>query len=94
VLAAIAPSLAPATPLARVQGVWEAVAGPVIAAHCAPVGERGGVLQLACDEAVWSAELELMGPEIVDRLTASLGRSEIASVRVSTASLHPSDSHD
>jgi predicted nucleic acid-binding Zn ribbon protein len=32
------------------------------------VGEREGVLRVGCDEAVWAAELDLMGPEIVARL--------------------------
>ncbi len=84
-LAALSPSLAPGTSLARVQAIWEGVAGPAIAAHCTPVGERGGVLALSCDEAVWSAEVELMGPEIVDCVTAALGRPEIVSMRVRTA---------
>jgi predicted nucleic acid-binding Zn ribbon protein len=60
--------LEPASPLARVQRVWSDVVGEVTAAHCAPVGERGGVLKVACDEAVWAAELDLMAPEILARL--------------------------
>jgi predicted nucleic acid-binding Zn ribbon protein len=80
-LATLARTLEPSTPLARVQGVWESVVGPAVAAHCMPVGERGGVLQVACDEAVWAAELELMGPELVARVAAAVGRPEITSLR-------------
>jgi predicted nucleic acid-binding Zn ribbon protein len=85
-LAELVPALAPASPLARVQGVWVAAVGPAIAAHCAPVGERGGVLHVACDEAVWSAEVELMGPELVARVAAATGLGEIASLRARTGS--------
>jgi predicted nucleic acid-binding Zn ribbon protein len=83
-LAALSPQLAPATPLARVQAVWEATVGPAIAARCTPVAARAGVLAVVCDEAVWSAEVELMGPTIVDSLTSALGRAEISSLRVKT----------
>jgi len=93
-LAALAPSLAPPTALGRAQGVWEAAVGAAIAAHCAPVAERRGVLEVVCDEAVWTAELTLMGAAIVERLTAALGRAEILSLRVRTGSsptLNPAD---
>jgi predicted nucleic acid-binding Zn ribbon protein len=90
VLASLAPTLAPATPLARVQAVWETAVGVAIAAHSAPVAERGGVLTVVCDEAAWSAELDLMGPEIVARLAAALGRADVASLRVRTGAI-PSD---
>jgi predicted nucleic acid-binding Zn ribbon protein len=77
-------SLEPATVLAGVQAVWAASVGAAVAAHCTPVGERGGVLEVACDESVWAAELELMGPEVVDRLGASLGRPAITALRCRT----------
>ena len=60
-----------ATPLARVQARLAArSSGDAIARRTArPSAERGGVLQVACDEAVWAAELELMGArDLVDRL--------------------------
>jgi predicted nucleic acid-binding Zn ribbon protein len=93
-LAALAPALEPASPLARVQAVWDAAVGEAIAARCTPVDERGGVLHVSCDEAAWSAEVDLMGPQIVDRLSAALGREEIASLRVRTGGSRPSDYRD
>ena len=84
-LEAFTASLAPATVLAEVQGIWAAVVGETIAAHATVVGERGGVLEIVCDESVWTAELELMGPELADRLSASLGRPAVVSVRCRTA---------
>jgi predicted nucleic acid-binding Zn ribbon protein len=93
-LARLAPALAPATPLARVQAVWEDAVGPAIAACCAPVSERGGVLHVACEDAMWAAEVSLMGPALVDSLTAALGRPEIASLRVRTSRSRTSDYPD
>jgi predicted nucleic acid-binding Zn ribbon protein len=83
-LEAFTASLAPATLLAEVQGIWAAVVGETIAGHATVVAERGGVLEVVCDESVWAAELELMGPELVDRLSASLGRRAIVSLRCRT----------
>jgi predicted nucleic acid-binding Zn ribbon protein len=83
-LAELVPALVPATPLARVQAVWEAAVGSAIANHCVPVAARAGVLHVACDESVWSAEVELMGPELVARVAAASGCDEIASLRART----------
>lgn len=83
-LEAFTASLAPATVLAQVQGVWSAAVGETIGAHAVPVGERAGVLEVACDESVWAAELELMGPEIVARLSAALGWQAITALRCRT----------
>jgi predicted nucleic acid-binding Zn ribbon protein len=64
---------APATPLARVQGVWTEVAGVGLAARAAPVSEREGVVTFACESAVWAQELELLAPDLLGRLNAALG---------------------
>ena len=91
-LATLTPTLAPATGLARIQAVWAAAVGDAIAAHCAPVAERGGVLHVVCDEAAWSAELELMGPAIIERLAAASGRVELTSLRARTGPFPGRDS--
>lgn len=83
-LAELVRTLEPASDLAAVQAAWAGAVGPAVAAHASPVAERGGVLTVACDEAVWAAELELMGPELVDRLEASLGRRAITRLRCKT----------
>jgi len=74
-------SLAPATTLARVQGVWEAVAGPAIAAEASPSSEHNGVLTVSCRAAVWAQELELMGPVLIGRLNAALGEEALSALR-------------
>ena len=65
--------LAPATLLARVQAVWPEVAGKVMAAAAAPVGERAGEVSFACDSATWAQELDLLAPDLRRRLNEALG---------------------
>jgi predicted nucleic acid-binding Zn ribbon protein len=61
-------AVAPATPLAHVQALWPEIAGPTLAAAATPVAEREGVVTVACESAVWAAELELLAPDLVARL--------------------------
>jgi predicted nucleic acid-binding Zn ribbon protein len=83
-LGALTDRLAPASTLAEVQRVWTAAVGDGVAAHAAPVYERAGVLTVACREAVWAHELELMGPELVGRLNGVLGRPALRGLRCRT----------
>ena len=77
-------TLAPATTLARVQAVWEEVAGPAIASAARPSSERDGVLTVVCEAAVWAQELDLMGAELVSSLNAALGAESIRELRCLT----------
>jgi predicted nucleic acid-binding Zn ribbon protein len=83
-LDAFTATIEPATTLAAVQAAWAPTVGEAIAAHCSPVAERGGVLEVVCDEAVWAAELELLGPDLVARLSASEGLAAITALRCRT----------
>ncbi len=83
-LAEITPTLAPATTLARVQGVWDEAAGQAIAAAARPVAERDGILTVSCEAAVWAAELELLAGEIVPRINARLGAETVRELRCRT----------
>ena len=78
-------SLAPATTLARVQEIWESVAGPAIATAARPTAERNGVLEVSCEAAVWAQELDLMAGELIPRLNAALGGEAIRELRCRTA---------
>ena len=84
-VSALAERLAPQTLLADVQRVWPAAAGEAIAAQAEPTGEREGVLIVTCASAVWAQELDLMGPEVVARLNAALGRDAVVALRCSAA---------
>lgn len=63
---------APATVLARVQARWLEVAGQAVCAEATPVAERAGTLTIECRSAVWAAELELLGPDLLRRLNEVL----------------------
>ena len=80
-LGGLTEALAPATPLARVQQIWEQAVGVKIAAAGRPRAEREGVLTIACTDAVWAAELDLMGPELVARINRALGDELIHKLR-------------
>ena len=77
-------TLAPATTLARVQQVWGQVLGARIAEAGTPVSEHDGVLTVVCADSVWAAELELMGPELVERLNAAVGAETVHKLRCRT----------
>ena len=74
-------ALAPATTLARVQGVWESVAGAAVASCARPTAERAGVLTVTCEAAVWAQELDLMAGELIPRLNDALGEPAITELR-------------
>ena len=77
-------ALAPATTLARVQGVWEQALGSSIAEAGRPTAERDGVLTITCSDSVWAQELYLMGSELVSRLNRALGEDLVQSLRCRT----------
>jgi predicted nucleic acid-binding Zn ribbon protein len=74
-------TLAPATLLTEVQRAWPEAAGAAFARVCEPVSERDGVVIVACSEAVWAQELDLMSEAVVERLNASLGRPAVRRLR-------------
>ena len=77
-------SLAPATPLARVQSAWEQAAGAAVAAAARPTSEREGVLTVLCEASVWAQELELMSEVLIERLNELLGEGAIRELRCRT----------
>ena len=83
-LESLTATLAPSTPLARVQAVWAAIAGEAIARAARPSAERGGVLTVTCAAAVWAQELDLMAHELIPRLNAALGDQSIRELRCRT----------
>jgi predicted nucleic acid-binding Zn ribbon protein len=64
---------APQTVLARVQAAWAEAVGPAIAAEAQPVAERAGTVTVACRSAAWASELELLAPDLLERLNGALG---------------------
>lgn len=68
----VARRAAPATTLARVQGCWASVAGEAVAGEAEPISERQGAVTLACSSASWAQELELLAPDLLERLNRAL----------------------
>jgi predicted nucleic acid-binding Zn ribbon protein len=62
----------PPTLLAAVEVAWPRVVGPATAAQAGPVGERDGVVTVACRSATWAQELDLLAPDLLARLNAEL----------------------
>ena len=80
-VAALADRLAPQTLLAEVQRVWGQAVGEVVAAQAEPTGERDGVLVVTCASAVWAQELDLMAPDLVQRLNGLLDGGPVRALR-------------
>ena len=77
----LATSVAPQTPLARIQAVWKDAAGAVIAENAEPLRERAGVLTVYCRQSVWAQEIALMGVELTARINAALGDELVREIR-------------
>jgi predicted nucleic acid-binding Zn ribbon protein len=73
--------LEPATTLGRVQGCWAEAVGERLARVAQPVSERDGVVTLACEDAMWANELELLGPDLLEKVNAALGDASVAQLR-------------
>jgi predicted nucleic acid-binding Zn ribbon protein len=63
---------APKTLLAAAQGAWATAAGPAVAAEAEPVGEREGVITVACRTATWAQELDLLQDDLLAKLNEAL----------------------
>ncbi len=83
-LGRLASSVAPLTPLARIQSVWADAVGAVIAEHAEPLRERAGVLTVLCRQSVWAQEITLMGVELTARLNAALGEEVVRQIRTTS----------
>jgi len=62
----------PETLLAAVQSVWPAAVGEAIAREATPVAERSGVVTVATSSAAWAQELDLLRPQILEKLVSEL----------------------
>jgi len=77
----LADELAPVTPLARIQRVWPAAVGELLAANATPIRERDGVVTLLCEQAVWMAELTLMAPDLAVAINEQLDAALVRELR-------------
>jgi predicted nucleic acid-binding Zn ribbon protein len=77
----LATTVAPQTPLARIQAVWPESVGPAVAENAEPLRERAGVLTVYCRQSVWAQEIALMGVELTARINAALGDDLVREIR-------------
>ena len=80
-LRALADDVAPRTVLADVQRIWTSAVGEDLARQSTPTAERGGSLTVACADAMWAQELDLMSPQILAQLNARLGEGALHRLR-------------
>ena len=80
-LQGVARDASPATLIAAVQAAWPSVAGETLAAAAQPVSASERVVTIACESGVWAQELELLGPDLLERLNASLEGARIEKLR-------------
>ena len=57
----------------RIADHWERAVGPEIASHSRPTQLRAQVLEVSVESSVWSQQLKLRAPEILEALRAELG---------------------
>jgi predicted nucleic acid-binding Zn ribbon protein len=62
----------PATLLAAVQSGWADAVGEAIAREATPTAERSGVVTVVCSSSAWAQELDLLGPQITEKIRAKL----------------------
>jgi predicted nucleic acid-binding Zn ribbon protein len=79
-LDALLARVAPASTLASVQAAWASAVGEAVARHGRPISERDGLLTVACDEAVWANEIELLGPDLLAAINAALGTEALTAL--------------
>lgn len=74
-LADLTGEIRPPSMLAEAQSKWAAAVGETIAGWARPVSEKAGVLVVACDDSVIAHELEMMKPELLQKLAAAMPSS-------------------
>jgi predicted nucleic acid-binding Zn ribbon protein len=67
---------------ARIFGMWEAVVGADLAAHCRPVKLDEGELTIEAESTAWATQLRLLGPKLVGRIAGEIGRDVVRKLSI------------
>lgn len=70
---------------ARLAEVWPSATGAEIARNAVPTSFRGGRLVVAASSSAWAHTLQLMGPQLLERLNAVLGQGVVRELVFRTA---------
>ncbi len=84
-ITALAEGLAPQTPLAALQRIWEQTVGELVAAQAEPTAAHDGVVVVTCSSAVWAQELDLIADDLIERLNSALGGGAVRALRCQAA---------
>jgi predicted nucleic acid-binding Zn ribbon protein len=76
--------------LASLFSRWETIVGQEIAQHAEPRSLRDGVLVLVVDQPAWAAQLRYLGADLLARLRADVGSSEVTEIQVRVGSAYGS----
>ncbi|MFA4930173.1 MAG: DUF721 domain-containing protein [Patulibacter sp.] len=79
-LDAIAPEDAEDLGLARIQRAWPGAVGEAIAGAARPVAVVDGVLHVACQEATWAHEIQMLEATVIARIRDA-GFGDIRAIR-------------
>lgn len=79
-LDALAPEDVGSLGLGRIQRVWGRAVGADIAAAGQPVAFADGLLHVACEDATWAQELQMLERMLIERLHAA-GVAEVTAIR-------------
>lgn len=79
-LDALAPEDVGSLGLGRIQRVWGRAVGTDIAAAGQPVAFVDGLLHVACTDATWAQELQMLEAMLLERLHAA-GVSDVTAIR-------------
>jgi predicted nucleic acid-binding Zn ribbon protein len=65
-----------------VEGRWDQIVGPDVAAHCRPESCHEGVLTVRAESTAWATQVRLLAPTLVARMNADLGDGTVLRVNV------------
>ena len=77
----LADSLAPQTPLSRIERAWPKVVGEALAKHSKPARLSGSQLTVNCSGSVYAQELDLQSAAFVAALADELGGGLVERIR-------------
>ena len=69
-------------------GKWPEIVGPQLAAHTSPDSFEDGELTVCADSDAWSAQLRLLTPQLLTRLSEELGDETVRRITVRGPSHH------
>ena len=64
----------------RILGRWDKIVGPAISRHAQPLSLRNKKLTIIVDSSAWMQQLSLLKPELLEKVSAALGKEAVQSI--------------